>query len=585
MKRRSRRKSPGDSSDNDSLRGDPESSMTPLQQDEEEVLDEVGAERDEETGDMVLDEDRAREVGALDADTIRENRRLDEVVGKRRANKKNVPFNTNDPLLIYEELMRLWPANSIDIFVKRLTGAPVQTTIVSRPRSASELYAALMAFHGVCDEAEYEVSFLDTGTKRWRSRGRRITLPNTRPAAQQGQPMQPLQYGYPPGYPAPPPQGYAPPGYPPPGYPPQGYPQPQGPQAPAAAAPGTPPAPVVVHAPPAPGVGEMLETMRQMYQFAVSMAPPPAPAPAPTFAPPAPVAHMPLPPPPASTDPNVMLAYMRTLSEIVQQLVAARSAPVQTPAPQAYAPPQATQPPRPGYIWIEQLQTYVPLASLARAISEPQSRGPVPGAPEGGYPARGGPPRGPYREREGGGGPTYPGYQNQPPPRERSVVEQFRDSISVVRTVANMAQEANEILGGGGEPSAPAAEAAPEDDGPIRVMKFGDSNLAFDRESGAFKVLASLMMNGDRIMKAANEHIIQPLQQRQAPPQQRLPPGHVVMGPGYRPPPGMVAIPVDQLPPGLPDIPPPISESEPEPEPAPAQSQQWSAPVAIEGVG
>ena len=554
--------------------------MTPLQQDEEDVLEEVGAEHDEETGDLVLDEDRVREVGALDADTIRENRRLDEVVGKRRANKKNVPFNTNDPLLIYEELMRLWPANSIDIFVKRLTGAPVQTTIVSRPRSASELYAALMAFHGMCDEAEYEVSFLDTGTKRWRSRGRRITLPNTRPPAQQGQPMQPPQYGYPPpGYPPPP--GYAPPGYAAPVYPP-----PQGPPAPAA-----PPMPPAVHvqAPPSPGVGEMLEPMRQMYQFALSMAPPPAPAPAPApaFAPQAPQFPQALPPPPASADPNVMLAYMRQLSDIVQQLAAARAAPASAPAaPQTYATPPATQPPRPGYVWIEQLQTYVPLAALARAISEPPPRGPGPGGPpDGGYPARGGgggyPPRGSYREREGGGA-TYPPYQNPPPQRERSVVEQFRDSISVVRTVANMAQEANEILGGGGESNAPAAEAAPEDDGPLRVMKFGDSNLAFDRESGAFKVLASLMMNGDRIMKAANEHIIQPLQQRQAPPQQQhLPPGHVVLTPGYQPPPGMVAVPIDQLPPGLPDIPPPISESAP----APAQSQQWSAPITVEGVG
>lgn len=144
-----------------------------------------------------------------------------------------------------------------------------------------------------------------------------------------------------------------------------------------------------------------------------------------------------------------------------------------------------------------------------------------------------------------------------------------------------MAQEANAILGGGNEETnTPEPATPPEDDGPLRVMKFGDSNLAFDRESGAFKVLASLMMNGDRIMKAANEHIIQPLQQRNAPPQQqRLPPGHVVMGPGYHPPPGMVAIPIDQLPPGLPDIPPPISES------AQTSNGAWSAPITVEGDG
>lgn len=320
----------------------------------------------------------------------------------------------------------------------------------------------------------------------------------------------------------------------------------------------------------------MLETMRQMYQFAVSMQPPP-PAPAPP-----PVAFVPqgppvVPPPPTSMNPADMLAYMRQMSDIVQQLMAVRTAPAQAAPPAAYPPAATSQPPRPGHIWIEQLQTYVPLATLARALSEP-SRGPVSGPPPDGSgypPSRSvGPSRGPHREREIGQ--TYPPYQ---PPRERSVVEQFRDSISVVRTVANMAQEANEILGGG-EPSAPAPEASPEDDGPMRVMKFGDSSLAFDRESGAFELVASLVMNGDRILKAANEHIIQPLQQRrQASQQQPLPSGHVVLTPDYRPPPGMIAVPVDQLPPGLPDLPPPISE------PAPAQRSAWNAPITVEGNG
>lgn len=85
----------------------------------------------------------------------------------------------SDALVAYETVLKLWPACSIQIFVKRLTGAPTQTVINTHPESSVNLYSALLAFHGAHEEAEYEVDFFDAASKQYRAR-RRITLPDTR---------------------------------------------------------------------------------------------------------------------------------------------------------------------------------------------------------------------------------------------------------------------------------------------------------------------------------------------------------------------------------------------------------------------
>src|SRR4029077_19247412 len=172
---------------------------------------------------MVADEDRDRSIGAFDADSVRENRRLDDLVGKKRANVKNVHFNVTDVLMLYDTILRYQAPNSIAISVKRLTGTPVQQMITSQPRSGAELYEALRLIHGPSQEASYEVSFVDAADKRYRGKGN-ITMPDasrTQAPQQQQQPVAPPYgqqvpaYGQPsPGY------GFPPPQSPPPGYPP-----------------------------------------------------------------------------------------------------------------------------------------------------------------------------------------------------------------------------------------------------------------------------------------------------------------------------------------------------------------------------
>src|SRR5574342_1232079 len=126
---------------------------TPFQEDDADIIEEAGAEPDE-NGQLLISEEKMRELGAIDPDTVRENRRIEAIVAKKRGNEKDVLFGTKDPLVQYEMLLRSWPASGIDIHVKRMTGSQAQDVITSRPRNGAELCAALKAFHGVCSEAE-----------------------------------------------------------------------------------------------------------------------------------------------------------------------------------------------------------------------------------------------------------------------------------------------------------------------------------------------------------------------------------------------------------------------------------------------
>jgi hypothetical protein len=138
--------------------------------------------RCDDPGELVVDEDKIRALGAIDAESVRENRRLKDIVNKKRSGMKGVLFNAGDVLIKYETLIKLWPINTIDISVKRLTGSPVQHMILSRPRSGAELYGAIRAVHGQYEEAEYELKFFDNNSKEFRGNGQ-ITMPDTRAAA------------------------------------------------------------------------------------------------------------------------------------------------------------------------------------------------------------------------------------------------------------------------------------------------------------------------------------------------------------------------------------------------------------------
>jgi len=592
-------------------------------------LAEVGAERDEETGELLVDEDRIREIGAVDAESVSENRRLETVVGRKRANEKNVPFNAGDLLTQYETLIKIWPPNTLDIGVRRLTGTPIQQVITSRPRSGADLYAAIKTIHGQYEEAEYELKILDSARKEFRCTGR-ITMPDARPAAataQQGQPMTQPYYppGYPPGYPPPqqqqPPQ--QPPGYPPPYVqsPPQAQPAPV-PQQPA---PSFQPPPVVVQAPAGPDMNSMIDSMRQMFQMFQSMQP--APQPPPQQPPPAYVMPSPPPPPPPGADMPTMIAWMQQMFQIFQSMQSAAPAPVPAATAQATPPqPQAPNPstmmgmmgmppiqPPPGMLFVPGFG-FVPVNQLVQAISGTVAAPPAPEPPPRGVYRGGGPHRPPYYPQESApppydqrGAPSYdqrggssypergPSYGHAPPPppaRPLTPAEQLRESLGVVRSAVAAVEEFDSMLPGRGQHE-PVAEPE-EDDSPVRVIDTGPAKIVVNKSDGSTRLWETGMANMDKIFKWVGEQheVIQKANadKRQRPQRQQLPPGYVEVqvGSDYRPPPVYVAVPVDpasiaqqeqqsSLPPLPAQMPPPIS---------PPERRTWDAPtIPAEGEG
>jgi len=559
---------------------------TPVQQDESEIIEEAGAVQDEELGALVTDEDRIRALGAVDADSVRENRRLDNIVRKKRGGVKDVPFNVSDVITKYDTLIKFWPVNTIDITVIDLTGNNATHTIRSRPRSGMELYDAIMQIHGQSAEAKYEIKFFDSNSKEFRGTGQ-ITLRDARPPTpQQGQPMQYPPPGYPPGYP--PPQGY-----PPQGYPPQMYPQqppqaaPQGAQ-PAQQQPAAPPQ-VFVQPPAGPDPMAMMNSVFEMFQrWQQQMSPQqPMMAAQPPFVPP--------PPPPPGADMNAMMAWASQLFEMWQKMNPNARGAVHHHAQQPQMPPMmnaapmgmpAMQPP-PGTTWM-----YVPGpgGSTGGWIAQPMGGGV--GVGGGGA----GPTGSPYGQQRppyfpGRGGPPPP---HMPPQREKTAAEQWREAITTVKSAFDMVQEMNELMPGAAQGNAGAAqqEAPDDDDSPMRIVETGPVKLAINKEDGTLRTWESGLINLPDIFKWAGEQYDkvrkaqQEEQRRQQQPRRVLPPGYVEVDADYKPPPGYVAVPVDPntipqsaqqgfTPPPT-NIPPPIQS-------APGKTT-WEAPV-IPGQG
>lgn len=539
---------------------------SPAQQDEADIVAEVGAEHDD-SGELLADEAQVRTIGAIDAESVRENRRLGEIVDKKRGGVKGVPFNAGDLLTKYEWLIKYWPPNTLDISVKRLTGTAVQHLITSRPRSAAELYEAIKALHGQSSEAEYEIKFFDTNGKEFRGVGR-VTMPDTRGAApQQGQ--QPMQPFYAPpslGYPPQPTPGYAPP--PPHNFPTQAQPQGQ------------------VGAPAGLDMATMMASMKQMWDLFQSMqqqAQPPA-APPQAFAPPTmqQPAFMP-PPPPPGADMAQMTEWMRQAFDMFRAV---------QPSPQpAYGypppPPQQQQPqtpptpqgpnvaPPPGYMW-----GWIQGHGFALV--------PAPGAPSrGGGPFR---PRPDYMPAQGNqeGDPPIR-HQGPPPAQQRAptMVEQFRESIGVVRTVSEMMNEMEGILPGRNDQQDSPAAMEVDDDSPIKIIDTGAGKIVVNKADGGMRIWESgfanlpdiLKWGGEQIQKINKTNMERQQQQQQQQQQRQLPPGFVEVHPGYKPPPGYDVVPIDvppeqqqqTLPPPPAHVPPPIQ--------SPATSRQaWGSP-------
>jgi hypothetical protein len=561
---------------------------TPSQQDDEEILQELGAQPDE-AGELVVDEDRIRAAGAIDTTSIIENRRMQAILDKKRGNVKGVQINVSDPLSKYDLLIKIWPASTMRISVTRTTGPATPMRVIDTPpKSSSDLYKMMQAIHGQNEEHSYDLLFRDIGGQI--RGGTAITMPDTRPAQpQQGQPMNPYY-----------PYGSPPPGYPP-GYAPPGYaPQPAQP-APTAAPSMPPPASVFVQPAPPPDMGAMLTSMKQMFDMIQSVHQQAAQqqhVPLPVATPPAqPVGAVAFPPPPATPDMGAMMAWMRQMFDLIQSMQPA-SAPGSSPARgRAAEPAPAMNPmtlaammgmgmppmqPPPGMMWIPNFG-FVPLDRLVQAV--------------GGGPAAGpGPYRGPYRPPYASGDPGAPPYQGPhgPPPRPLTPAEQFRDSITVLRSAAEAIQDLGSILPG--QQAAAAAEAE-ADDSPIQVIDTGPAKIIVNKRDGTLRGWETGWANMDKVFKWVGEqreaiqksHDARELAKRP----QQLPPGYVEVTPGYQPPPGYVAVPVtpQQIPAAAPPppapqqalSPPPAQVPPPMPATAPVRPT-WSMPT-IPGQG
>lgn len=551
----------------------------PSQEDEADILAEVGGERDE-GGELLVDEETVLAVGAVDAASVRENRRMEAAVNKKRGGAKHVTFNTDDLLTKYEELIKTWGgASTLDVSARRLTGPEVTHSITSRPRSGAELYAALKEAHGQYEEAKYEVKFWDVNQKQYRGTGR-ITMPDTRPAAAQGQPM---TY---------PPNGAPPPGYPgyQPGYAPSqpafGYPSPPAQAAPPQY-PATPPAVQIM--PPSFDPNSMMTMMNEMFSMFQRMQPPPQPPPPqvqfPHFQ--VPPAMPPMPPPQASM--AEQMAWMKQMFDTFQQLQQGVQAPARAAPPQPVAPAPAPAPaPSPASSMAEMMGMMTMMLEFVQKMQPPAPRQLGPGSP-----FRGGQrpyyPQGEDPRAEAARGPYTP---QQAPQRPPTMMEQFRESMGTLRAASGMIQEMESLLPGREQQEAVVQDD--DDDSPIRVIETGPVKMVINKSDGSTRLWETGLANADKVFKWVGEQheVIQrahaarhPQQQPQQQQRQQLPSGYVEVRPGDQPPPGYsFSPPIDTsgqevaqspLPPPPDHVPPPIQTTPQVPQQRPA----WGPPT------
>lgn len=511
------------------------------QQDEADINAEMGAEKGPD-GELVADEEAVRKAGAVDVESVRENRRMTRAVHNKRIGKPNIHINVDDILVKYDQTLRLYAADTIYISVRRVSGgSPVQHTITSAPRNGAELYNAIKAIHGRHEEASYAISFFDPTNKAWRGKGH-ITMPDT----SQGQP----------------PMGYPPYGQqPPPGYPQPFQPPPQTPTTPQT-----------------PDLGSMLNGFRQlmeMMQAYQSGAPfPAAQGSAVGGAPGDPV--------------SAQIDQLRQMLDVLQQSQGGRGPArgQQAPAPAPVVNPQLAaamagmgmppvQPPQ-GTIWVPGFG-FVALERLMQVLGGgptggigPRSsyRGPFAGAAVGGDDQQPQQPP-PYR------GPAYAAAQSaQAQPQERTAAQAFRDSVSLIRTASDAARELQSLFPGQDAHEPVASVSIEDEDSPMRVIDAGGAKLVVNKKDGSLRTLETGFANMDKIFKWASEQIelVRSRDAQRPAARQPLPPGVIEVHPGYQPPPGYAAVPLHpgtgepqfdqaQLPPPPSDIPPPLGGS------------------------
>lgn len=519
---------------------------------EEDILSEIDGDEDPDdpNGPVLIDEEKARELGALDAESIRSNRQNQDIVDRKVSGEKGIPFAEENILLKYEQVIKVWGVQNTSIIVKKLTGNQSSEYITSQPKNASELYTALKLLHGRSEETAYELIYNDSQLKQKRGRGK-ITLPSTLNEPVQGQSIM-NPYGQPPM---------------------PGYPQQQSQQA-------APSPPVVQVVSPSPQQAPD-QIMKQMLEMMVLMKqhfqPPPPPMPA-------------QPPPPSQPQPD-MAAMFAMMQQMMQPGSQPPVAPPPPPVPQVIAyesqAPDQLMMMKQMFDMFLQMQRAVAPPPSPPAFREPEPyRGPRARMTEEGYsrPAYSPRPQSDFQDDAYGHGPRSPyPYPPPPPPKPRTATEELRDAVTLINQVSAITEQ--------NRPQQQQQFEAPdvEDDNPVRIVEAGPAKLVLNKDDGSTRMFETAWANAPKIMEWVGEQFNNlqknaiAAQQRQQPQAaQQLPSGYVELTPGYQPPPGMVAIPVDHIPqdafPAPPvNLPPPIDAP-------PAQRTPWGVP-SIPGDG
>jgi len=163
---------------------------------EHEIVEEL-AEEIEQNGERrtITDEETVKREGALNAEAVQSNRRRQAVLNKKRGGAGSVPWNESRAPLLYDDIIAHYPANTLMIYIERLSGTPASWYLYGQPKSGVELYQhVLRQCHGRREETEYRVVFRDAQRRFDRGIGRLI-IPSTLddpsvPAAPQGLAMQ-----------------------------------------------------------------------------------------------------------------------------------------------------------------------------------------------------------------------------------------------------------------------------------------------------------------------------------------------------------------------------------------------------------
>lgn len=407
----------------------------------------------------VVDEEEAREIGTLDADSAAANKRITRSTYQKHRGDKNITLGDTDAINQFELVKRIFGNESVMVYITRLEPNPPMT-YEPHPmvifETAQHFYQHIVRTCHMrqARDAKYRVAFRVGPTARATGY---LSIPGVQADA-----------ALPPAAAAPPPPPPAPPANPwgaPPGWFPSGQ--------------GTPPSPMGwpmgwpgVAAPPAPAAQ-------------AASANPPAPAPPP----PAPL------PPMVPNDPNSAALYhmlqmmmqqqsaqsQQQLELLREELHRARAAIVAPPAAPAPAPAQA---PPPGYA----VPYGMPQGAPPWPYAQPPHAG-VAGPPQGPPPA----PTPPVAQA--------PVMQAQPAVQATplSPHEQIQHSMRTMGQTLQAAQEFRAMFDGfmpRGETEvveeAAASGSDPDADKPYRTMEVGGATVALDK-SGAVMWPATIM--------------------------------------------------------------------------------------------